>query len=220
MKKLYFLDDEEKNRILNLHEGSTNKQYLKEDAITDFESKLPQATKDKFFKMKLAWEGPGTNEQGIVDALNTFTGSDYNLYNQYLLLKKPEGVTSIEGIINTEMGYDNIEEVKKIANALKRFGLTGTYQTVDKDKYNNKLTKPYYKENTFKITKGGTPVDTKTDVKKPVVVNPKKVSQERVKQPTQQTQNITKEIQKLLGQTQTGNLDSLNVERMINLLKQ
>jgi hypothetical protein len=30
MKKLYFLDEEEKNRILNLHEGATKNQYLKE----------------------------------------------------------------------------------------------------------------------------------------------------------------------------------------------
>ena len=27
-KKLYFLDEEEKNRILNLHESRTKKQYL------------------------------------------------------------------------------------------------------------------------------------------------------------------------------------------------
>ena len=30
MKKLYFLDEEEKNRILNLHEGENKRQYLKE----------------------------------------------------------------------------------------------------------------------------------------------------------------------------------------------
>jgi hypothetical protein len=30
MKKLYFLDEEEKNRILNLHETATKKHYLSE----------------------------------------------------------------------------------------------------------------------------------------------------------------------------------------------
>ena len=30
MKKLYFLDEEEKNRILNLHESATKRQYLSE----------------------------------------------------------------------------------------------------------------------------------------------------------------------------------------------
>lgn len=218
MNKLFEISSEEKNRILSIHESVAKKQYLNEDAISDFEAKLPQSTKDKFFKMKLAWEGSGTNEQGIVDVLNTFTGAEYNLYNQYLALKKPEGVTQFAGIINAEMGYDNIDEVKKIVDALKRFGLTGTYQTVDKDKYNNKLAKPYYKTNTFKITKGSAPIDTKTDVKKPAVVDSKKDYQQKRQQITQQTQNTTKEIQKLLGQTQTGNLDSLNVEKMIDLL--
>ena len=31
MKKLYFLDDEERQRILNIHESATKRQYLKED---------------------------------------------------------------------------------------------------------------------------------------------------------------------------------------------
>lgn len=33
MKKLYFLDEEEKNRILNLHESATNRQYLSEQGF-------------------------------------------------------------------------------------------------------------------------------------------------------------------------------------------
>lgn len=151
MKKLYFLDEEEKGRILNLHEDATKRQYLNEDTLSDFEAKLPKETKDKFYKMMIAWQDAGTNEQGIVDTLNTFTVNDYNLYNQYLSLKKPEGVTSFEGIINAEMGHDNLEDVIKVVNALKRLGVTATYGTIDKDKY-GKLAKPYFKENTFKIT--------------------------------------------------------------------
>jgi len=84
MKKLYFLDEEEKNRILNIHEDATKRQYLNEDTLSDFEAKLPKETKDKFYKMMIAWQDAGTNEQGIVDTLNTFTVNDYNLYNQYL----------------------------------------------------------------------------------------------------------------------------------------
>jgi len=34
MKKLYYLDEEEKNRILNLHESSTRKQYLMNEGQT------------------------------------------------------------------------------------------------------------------------------------------------------------------------------------------
>jgi hypothetical protein len=36
MKKLYFLDEEEKNRILNLHESATKRQYLGEQEDSSF----------------------------------------------------------------------------------------------------------------------------------------------------------------------------------------
>jgi hypothetical protein len=35
MKKLYFLNEEEKNRILNLHESATKRQYLSEAAMVN-----------------------------------------------------------------------------------------------------------------------------------------------------------------------------------------
>ena len=41
MKKLYFLDEEEKNRILNLHESAAKRQYLGE------QTKPTQAELDK-----------------------------------------------------------------------------------------------------------------------------------------------------------------------------
>lgn len=33
MKNLYFLDGEEKDRILNLHESATKRQYLSEQGL-------------------------------------------------------------------------------------------------------------------------------------------------------------------------------------------
>ena len=232
MGKLYFLDEEEKSRVLSLHESAAKRQYLKEDAIKDFEAKIPQETKYKFNKMDNGWQAAGTNEQKIVDALNSFTPAEYNLYNQYLALKKPEGVTSFEGVINHEMGYDNLEDVKKIADALKRLGLKGTY-VEDKRTLASGGTSISFKENSFKIEKGVTPVvdpkkaavvDPKkaavVDPKKAAVVDPKVAYQQRAKQVNQQTINTTIEIQKLLGQEPTGNLDATYVEKVIDLLKQ
>jgi hypothetical protein len=275
---------------LSLHESTTKKQYLKEDAIKDFEDNLPKETKDKFFKMKLAWEGPGTNEQGIVDVLNTFTPAEYNLYNKYLELKKPEGITSFEGVINSEMGKDDMDNINKVIGALKNLGVTASV---------TKLNINDYKEGSFKIT--SQPIEAISDVQKncinqfsrniktsktpgfvytPLsdgsnlffgvdnsiqyqtkvkttirgnwscennvlkinrndgltwskaqggwknsndktgVVDPKLAYQQRRQQVNQQTSNTNKEIQKLLGQPQTGNLDALYVERLIDLLKQ
>jgi hypothetical protein len=224
MGKLYFLDEEEKSRVLSLHESAAKRQYLKEDAIKDFEAKIPQETKYKFNKMDNGWQAAGTNVQKIVDALNSFTATEYTLYNNYLALKKPEGVTGLTGIINKEMEYDNLEDVKKVADALKRLGLTGTYEIDDKDKYGQKKT-PTFRVNSFKIVKGVTPVvDPKkaavVDPKKAAVVDPKVAYQQRAKQVNQQTINTTIEIQKLLGQEPTGNLDATYVEKVIDLLKQ
>jgi hypothetical protein len=39
MKQLYFLDEDEKNRILNLHESATKRQYLSEQPTFDFGQK-------------------------------------------------------------------------------------------------------------------------------------------------------------------------------------
>ena len=212
-------------KVISEQDNTTNRQYLKEDAIKDFEAKIPQETKYKFNKMDNGWRAAGTNVQKIVDALNSFTATEYTLYNNYLALKKPEGVTGLTGIINKEMEYDNLEDVKKVADALKRLGLTGTYKITTKDKYNQKLETPTYEVGSFKIVKSGTPVvDPKkaavVDPKKAAVVDPKVAYQQRAKQVNQQTINTTKEIQKLLGQEPTGKLDATYVEKVIDLLKQ
>ena len=211
-------------KVISEQDNTTNRQYLKEDAIKDFEAKIPQETKYKFNKMDNGWRAAGTNVQKIVDALNSFTATEYTLYNNYLALKKPEGVTGLTGIINKEMEYDNLEDVKKVADALKRLGLTGTYEIDDKDKYGQKKT-PTFRVNSFKIVKSVTPVvDPKkaavVDPKKAAVVDPKVAYQQRAKQVNQQTINTTIEIQKLLGQEPTGNLDATYVEKVIDLLKQ
>jgi hypothetical protein len=148
-------------KVISEQDNTTNRQYLKEDAIKDFEAKIPQETKYKFNKMDNGWQAAGTNVQKIVDALNSFTATEYTLYNNYLALKKPEGVTGLTGIINKEMEYDNLEDVKKVADALKRLGLTGTYEIDDKDKYGQKKT-PTFRVNSFKIVKSVTPVVAKT----------------------------------------------------------
>ena len=82
MKKLYFLDEEEKQRILNIHESATKRQYLMETPLTDFYSKLPKETSSKFTSMNSTWQGPGTNGGEMLNVLKTFTSNDFKLYNR------------------------------------------------------------------------------------------------------------------------------------------
>ena len=52
MKKLYFLDEEEKNRILNLHESATKRQYLSEQAASSEWSPDPTGNKTWEYQFK------------------------------------------------------------------------------------------------------------------------------------------------------------------------
>jgi hypothetical protein len=68
MSKLFLISEDEKNRILNLHETATKNLYLKEQTITDYDSKYDYKKEgDKyFFKLKNTnnWEeakGNGLN---------------------------------------------------------------------------------------------------------------------------------------------------------------
>ena len=58
------------------------------------------------------------------------------------------------------------------------------------------------------------------DPKTAAVVDPKVAYQQRAKQVNQQTIDTTKQIQQSIGQEPTGNLDSIYIEKVIDLLKQ
>jgi hypothetical protein len=53
MKNLFIINEEEKNRILNLHETATKNLYLSEQIITNFDSKYDykKESGDYFFKL-------------------------------------------------------------------------------------------------------------------------------------------------------------------------
>lgn len=231
MKKLYFLDEEEKNRVLSLHESATKKQYLSEAtekggaAYVDPATDTPEAKIARQFYQSAM--GMGTNEANMLIAIQSIKSAVQFWKVNELVKNLPanSGKLDIAGVINDEMGRDNLEDVKKITEALKVIGITATYGSEDR-KLNSGGVAKLFKENTFKITSQPVVQQPVKDTKQPVkntkkpVVDPKVAYQQRAKQVNQQTSNTTKEIQKLLGQPQTGNLDALYVERLIDLLKQ
>ena len=213
MKKLYFLNEDEKNRILNLHENMTQRQYLMETPLTDLYSKLPEESKKKFNALDNSTIPAGTDEKTFLTTLSSLSLNEFNQYNQILSLRKTP-YTSFQNMINGEFEKDNWNEVSQVINILKKIGINSTSVKVNVNDF---------RVGSFKIIPQSTkqPVTSKTvpgtQPSKPQV-QPK--TQQRNQQIIQQTQNTTKEIQKLLGQNQTGNLDSSNVERMISILNQ
>ena len=77
MKKLYFLDEEEKNRILNLHESATKRHYLGEQ------------TKPTQAELDAAW--PQVDYQNKVTAIQTSRRLAYEAQSDGLFFEWQRG---------------------------------------------------------------------------------------------------------------------------------
>ena len=168
MKKLYFLDEEEKNRILNIHEGATKRQYLSEatepggaayvDPATDTpDAKIAREILDSTLNQL------GTAPDRLIKAIQGITGAT-QFWKVNELVKNNQynsGKLDIAGVINDEFEYpenlvsSNKEDLDKIIAKLKELGITSTIQKNGSN----------YKSNTFKITSQpiNTPTQTFTD---------------------------------------------------------
>ena len=110
MKKLYFLNEEEKNRILNLHESATKRQYLSE-----------QPTKKDFINYMLNEQrGDGNNnlqESSLTPDAGTIKLNvdepggpfDIGLKGNELLVKLKDGWESVM----TKFGPKTVAHFKK-----------------------------------------------------------------------------------------------------------
>jgi hypothetical protein len=166
MKKLYFLDEEEKNRILNLHESATKKQYLSEAtekggaAYVDPATDTPEAKIAREFYQSAS--GPGTREGDMLKSIQSIKSAVQFWKVNELVKNLPanSGKLDIAGVINDELGLQDLEDVKKIAESLiTTAGITATYGEEDR-KLNSGGTVKQFKENSFKIT--SQPVVAKT----------------------------------------------------------
>jgi hypothetical protein len=165
MKKLYFLDEEEKSRVLSLHESATKRQYLSEatekggagyvDPATD----TPDAKIAREFYQSAV--GAGTNEANMLTAIQSIkSAAQFWKVNELVKnLPSNSGKLDIAGVINDEMERDNLEDVKKIVDSLKTAGITATYKIVTR-KTNSGAVLELFNETTFKIT--SQPVVAKT----------------------------------------------------------
>jgi hypothetical protein len=186
MKKLYFLDEEEKNRILNIHESATKHQYLSEQTSpfgtipnNPLGNNVPTNNKTKSLgPVKTTEVGPKTegvakdvNWSGIYACVPKKTGA--------VATKLKDGSTCY--VINNVIYYNNgFKRKKPIAN--------------------NK-SEPYTcNDPEFKT---GVSIENKA----------KKLQQYKQQIVAKTTEN-TKAIQKLLGLPETGNMDSALLQKI------
>lgn len=152
MKNLFLINEDERNRILNLHETATKNQYLTEQS--DELTKSAKRIAAKLINSAETWEG--TDEEGLVAAMQEIKdGKMFNLVNGLIPtyskgMQGPYGggkYVSIVDVLNGEFGTDDLSYVEQIYNHLKSIGVTMTYQD-DVDSSGNDI----FKENSIKIT--------------------------------------------------------------------
>ena len=102
MKKLYFLDEEEKNRILNLHESATKRQYLSEQITLPFG---PQIAPNPY---QIALDKMKSDSKAAADkaAANKKTTEDkakkVQQYRQQIITKTSDTTKQIQALLGLE----------------------------------------------------------------------------------------------------------------------
>lgn len=215
MKKLYFLDEEEKNRILNIHEGATKRQYLNErDAVKNDGSKLES------IKSVLVGLGLKPLEQKTLPPgyINLGTNSIPNLQvnttlGWFVFLSfKPGGYwTPNNFVLQNKNGVITIGTWDFDKLYMKK---SGVVNVADKD-FNDIIPLSQLKPADSTTKKDNEqPVvnnNTKTEKKKPAVVDRKKLNQ-------QQLASRLKQTQISLGLPESGALDNATLQAMITKL--
>jgi hypothetical protein len=162
MKKLYFLNEEEKNRILNLHESATKRQYLSEFRPSVFYTSKAQPTNSAQKKTAEEEKRWSTLYSCVVNQAKKLNIQP---------TKYSDGSTSY--LINGYTYYNNGIKAKSSTEKLE-YNCQTEFVDPDQKQKNNQ----------------------------------QKMYQQRAQQVTKQTQDLTKQIQALLGLEKTGNMDT------------
>jgi hypothetical protein len=122
MKKLYFLDENEKNRILNLHESATKRQYLREQESPS--EWRPDPTGNKTWEYQFrdnSWiaRKKGTTQEYNISKDKKYASSIGELNKAYPEAIKPVSTTTTTNTPpNIVVGGDaSSEAIKKAAEA-------------------------------------------------------------------------------------------------------
>ena len=132
--KTFTINEEEKMRILEMHETATKSLYLSE-----------QQSPNKSYVVKVyddivnAVAGPGTNEDAVLEALKQIqTKEDLKILFK-LFQNKRTGYSSFVDMVNTEYEQENYQDVENIRGVLNKLGVKTSLSSG----------KNYFKDNVF-----------------------------------------------------------------------
>jgi hypothetical protein len=114
----FIINEEEKTRILEMHETATKSLYLSE-----------QQTPNKSYVVKVyddivnAVDGPGTNEDDVLKALQQIQNKEDLKILLKLFQNRRTGYPSFVDMVNTEYETENYQDVEKIKGVLNKLGV-------------------------------------------------------------------------------------------------
>ena len=117
----FIINEEEKMRILEMHETATKSLYLSE-----------QQTPNKSYVVKVyddivnAVDGPGTNEDDVLKALQQIQNKEDLKILLKLFQNRRTGYPSFVDMVNTEYETENYQDVEKIKGVLNKLGVKVT----------------------------------------------------------------------------------------------
>lgn len=132
--KQFIINEGEKMRILEMHETATKSLYLSE-----------QQAPNKSYVVKVyddivnAVDGPGTNEDGVLEALQQIQNKEDLKILLKLFQNGRTGYSSLVDMINTEYESENYQDVEKIISVLNKLGVRANISSG----------KNYYGDNVF-----------------------------------------------------------------------
>jgi len=116
--KTFIINEEEKMRILEMHETATKSLYLSEQS-----SPNKSYIASVYNSIVDAVEGFGTDPDAVVRAIEQIQNKDDMKILLNLFQNKRTGYSSFEDMVNTEFEVDNQKEVEILRNLLNKIGI-------------------------------------------------------------------------------------------------
>lgn len=178
MHKSFIITEEDRNRILGMHENATKRQYLNERQLNDWSNiYIQEPQKGGVNRIISATQGLGTDNDMLLKGFEQISNLEdtENQLQKIWPFTPLSGYKNIEDMLKGEMEYDNesLNFMNKIKPIISKLGYNLNYKQ-DGDQLNNK---------SITITKGSKPAQQQTTT--PTTTTPNT---------TQQTYSVPSEL--------------------------
>ena len=178
MHKSFIITEEDKNRILGMHENATKRQYLNEAFMDLVDKKIAKPGVNKILSATVNW---GTDITMLLDGFKdivSFPEVDAQCIEYW---KKSNGYKNIEDMLRGELESDNLSDIVKMKQILDKKGVSLTWGTSSQGTSDSELLDP----STIKIQYKTTTPKTTTPKTNTEKTNTEKTNQQNLPIPSE-----------------------------------